>query len=141
MNYEQKIDKQIAEASPGLTDEQRVEAIDQRIKYRNSLSGEVQSAVDKMAKKLNELIDHDLETYGLLFNPDALYGDSPLGKPFIWGFIKQHMIKRDLDFVGYHLDGKYSIVEFKERMLEASNWAKRFTKPVPGKKSGIDAIL
>lgn len=145
MSYEDKIDKQIQDAEDGkgskLTDKQRVEALGQRLKYRNSLSTEVQGAMDKMAQKLNELIEHDLETYGLLFNPDALYGDSPLGKPFIWSYAKQYLIKKDLDFVGYHLDGKFSIVPFKDRMTEATKWAERFTKPIAPKKTGIDAII
>lgn len=115
--------------------------IEQRLKYRNSLAAEVQVAMDKLAAKLNELTDHDVETYEMLHSPDSLYGDSPLGRAFTWQWAKQYLIKNDLDFVGYHLDGKMSIREFKEHAIEASNWAARFIKPAPAKKSGIDAIL
>lgn len=115
--------------------------IEQRLKYRNSLAVEVQVAIDKFSAKLNELTAHDVETYEMLHSPDCLYGDSPLGRAFTWQWAKQYLIKNDLDFVGYHLDGKVSIREFKEHAIEASSWAARFTKPAPGKKSGIDAIL
>ncbi len=115
--------------------------IEQRLKYRNSLASQVQVAIDKLAEKLNELTEHDVQTYEMLHSPDSLYGDSPLGRAFTWEWVKQYMIKNNLDFVGYHLDGKVTIKEFTTHATEASNWAARFTKPSPAKKSGIDAIL
>lgn len=138
--YEQKIDKQIdakkKEKAPATEDQ-----IKQRVKARNSLSAEIQTLVDELALKTSTLIEHDLDTYSMLHGPDALYGDCPLGKPFIWSYLKQYMIKKDMDFVGYHLDGKFYIQEFRDRMVEASNWALRFTKPLAKQKTGINAII
>lgn len=116
-------------------------ALEERFKYRNSLASQIQVLVDKLSDKLGEMTEHDIQTYHMLQGPDCLYGDSPVGKPFTYEYLKQYMIKKDLDFVGYFLDGKINIKDFTERMKDATAWMARFTKPIQQKKSGIDAIL
>lgn len=116
--------------------------IEKRVKYRDILANDIQVAIEKLAKKINEMIDHDLQTYEMLAGPDCLYHDSPISRAFTYEWIAQYMLKNDLDFVGrVPLDGKISIKDFKDRAHEASKWALRFTKEKPAAKSGLEAII
>ncbi len=115
--------------------------IERRVKERDKLALTIQADIDKLAEDVSKLIDHDLKTYGLLSKPDTLYYDSPISRAFTFEWIKQHMIKKDMDFIGFHLDGKASIMPFMDRTTEASRWIMRFCKEVEPEKKGLEAIL
>ncbi len=115
--------------------------IEKRVKERGNLCKTIQDEIGILAENINKLIDHDLKTYSMLSNPDCLYMDSPIGRAFTFEWIKQYMIKMDLDFIGYFLDGKVNIKPFVDRANESSGWIMRFTKEPEAPKTGIDAIL
>lgn len=115
--------------------------IEERVKERDKLAFAIETDINCLALKINKFIDHDLATYEMLNSPDSLYHDSPISRAFTYEWIKQYMIKKDLDFIGYVLDGKATIKNFVERATEASGWVMRFTKPLELKKTGIEAIL
>lgn len=120
----------------------QAEKIDGRLKDRDKQSVVVQAAIDVLAEEINKLIEQDLITYEMLLNPDCLYHDSPLSRAFMYEWIKQYMLKKDMDFIGgVYLDGKVNIKDFADRSQEASKWALRFTKQVAPEKTGLEAIL
>lgn len=131
------------EREPGMSDDKIKLAakVETRVKERDKLSLVIQSEIDSLAEKIGKLIDHDLKTYSMLTNPDCLYYDSPVSRAFTYEWIKQYMIKKDLDFVGHFFDGKVNILSFSERMTDASKWMMRFTKEPEKQKTGIEAIL
>lgn len=115
--------------------------IEEKIKDRTKLCAAIQNDITSLASKLGKLSESDLALYQMLHGPDALFGDSPLSPLKTASWAKEFMIKKDMDFIGFVLDGKPSIKTFNERMEEASGWALRFTKEKPKTKTGIDAIL
>lgn len=115
--------------------------IEKRMKERDRIVAEIQGIVDAFAPAIKKLTDHDLKTYSMLNKPDALYSDCPLSSLQTYRWLKEHMIKRDMDFIGFALDGKPSLKTFVERCSDAGKWAMRFTKEPEEVKTGIDAIL
>jgi len=115
--------------------------IDELIKIREKLTMELQATVDLLSERYKRLVDLDLDLYSTLINPDCLYGDSPLGRGFTNEWLKQYMIKKDLDFVGYFLDGKINIKTFVQRASESSKWAMRFAHEGKPEKTGLQAII
>lgn len=112
-----------------------------RAKERDKLAAEIQADIDALASKIEKLCDRDVKTYEMLTKPDCLYGDSPVSKAWTSEWIKQYMIKRDLDFIGHFFDGKINIKPLTERIGDASKWMMRFTKEPEKQKTGIQAIL
>lgn len=115
--------------------------IENMVKDRAKLCSSIQNDITSLALKLKKLNDNDLELYQMLHGPDCLFGDSPLSPARTTHWAKEFMIKKDMDFIGFVLDGKPSIMTFIERMEDASGWALRFTKETPKTKTGLDAIL
>lgn len=112
-----------------------------RVKERDKLAAEIQSDIEALAGKINKFCDRDLKTYEMLSGPDCLYGDSPISKTWTCEWVKQYMIKNDMDFIGLFFDGKINIKPLSERIGDASRWILRFTKEIEKKKTGIQAIL
>lgn len=115
--------------------------IEKRIKERERLVNEIQAAIDILAPAIKKLVDSDLKTYSMLSKPDCLWSDSPISNFNTYKWIKEHMIKRDMDFIGFALDGKPSLKTFGERSKELVGWVMRFSNEPEKEKTGIDAIL
>lgn len=115
--------------------------IEKRLKEREKMVSELQSIVDLFAENISKLTDHDLKTYQMLHKPDCLYSDSPLSSMKLYHHVQQYMIKKDLDYFGFALDGKPALKTLMEVDKEMRPWVLRYTtKPEPEKK-GIEAIL
>lgn len=112
-----------------------------RIKAREKIAAEMQAAVDVLAEKTKELFAHDLKTYQMLHNPDSLFNDSPISHFKTAHFLKNYMIKKDMDFLGYVLDGKPSVQPFLEFAHDQAKWINRFTKEPAPAKTGIEKII
>lgn len=113
----------------------------ERMSYREKLCATIQNDVTALAMKINKLAEHDLETFSMLNEPDALFNDCPISPFKTHHHLRMWMIKKDMDFIGYALDGKVSIKPFLEMAQEASKWVLRFSKEKKPVKKGVDAII
>jgi hypothetical protein len=111
------------------------------LKKRDALCAEIQKDIESFAAKMKKLLDQDVQLFNKLLDPDCNYMDSPLAGPWTVHWMKQYMIKCDMDFIGFPLDGKPAIAPFVEKTLEASKWAMKWTKAKEQEKTGIEAIL
>lgn len=107
---------------------------------REKLSSAIQNDITATSVKIKKLFALDLEIYGKLPSADSLFNDSPISHFKTAHQVKQFMIKRDMDFIGYSLDGKQSIKDFLEYAKEITGWIMRCAIEKPKVKKGIDAI-
>lgn len=117
------------------------EKIKRRLSEREKIVRDIEKIVDLFAPAIKSLTEHDLKTYSMLSKPDALYSDCPLSSLHTYRWLKEHMIKRDMDFIGFALDGKPSLKTFSDRCSQANGWVMRFAEEPEQVKTGIDAIL
>lgn len=116
--------------------------VEGRIKERTKLAASIQNDITALALKLKKFTEQDIETYQMLWEPDALFSDCPISHGNTYRWAKEFMVKKDMDFIGVYVpDGKPSIKNFGERMEESSAWALRFTKEKELPKQGLDAII
>lgn len=115
--------------------------VDPRLKKQEKAALEIQDLIDALASRITAFTEENLKIYQMLFNPDVLFNDSPLSQFIINSHLRRYMIKRDMDFIGYVLDGKHTVQPFAEMVAESSKWAIRFTTPPQPKKTGIDSII
>lgn len=135
-------DLQITQSEGNHTSERVVNPlVESSLKKRMVLVKQIEASIDVLAKQVNALTEHDLSLYQLLYKPDSLYNDCPISKLITYHHIKNHMIKRDMDFIGYILDGKHSVKTFAEISSEIPKWANRFAYSPMKEKIGIEAIL
>lgn len=120
---------------------QRAAKVADMVKDRAKLVAAIQNDVTALATKLGKLTDQDLILYNHLFDPDCLFNDSPISQFNTYHWLKEFMIKKDMDFIGYILDGKFSAKPFTERMEDAARWALKFTKVKEKEKTGVGAII
>ncbi len=111
------------------------------MKERLELAKEIEDDMGAVAWKLAKLTEHDLKTYGLLNKPDALFNDSPISPLTTYNWAKRQMIKLNMDFIGYVVEGKASIKSFSDQAAEVPNWVMRFAKEPEHVKTGIENIL
>lgn len=115
--------------------------VEERLKNRENMCFAIQNAIIGLSKNLKILADADIETYQMLIEPDVLFNDSPIAPLKTVHWLTQFMIKKDMDFIGYALDGKHVIPNFHDMAKEASGWVLRFAKEKPKPKKGADAII
>ncbi len=115
--------------------------IEDKIKERTRLCAAIQNDIVSLSTKIASLSAKDLDLYLMLQGPDCLFNDSPISPFKTAHWIKEFMIKRDMDFIGAVLDGKFQVRPFIERMEDASAWCMRFTKEKPKPKTGLEAIM
>lgn len=116
--------------------------IEKRCADREKLASNIQEKIAELAKELKKLEEHDLETYKALTNPDCLFNDSPISPFKTYRYVKEWMMKQNMDFIGLFLpDGKTAIKSFVDQAKDTSKWILRFAKEKEKPKTGIDAIL
>lgn len=115
--------------------------IEKKARARELLALEIEKDIEVLAAKCKKFAKNDLDIYKALVKPDTLFNDSPISPFWTYHWIKQHMIKSDMDFIGVSLDGKHTIKPFSLMAIEASKWILRFAKEAEVEKKGIEAIL
>lgn len=115
--------------------------MEQRLKAREELAVTIQKEIDSMTTNINKFIHEDLETYKMLYKPDALFNDCPLSQFMTHHWIKEYMKKVGLPFAGVALDGVGVIPTFASKAKDARLWVLRFAKEPEVEVTGIDAIL
>jgi hypothetical protein len=123
-----------------LTDKEQVAQIEKRLAARENLAVSIQNDVAALAARLKKFEAESLSLYGLLNDPDCLYGDSPLSHLNTYRWLKEWMIKSDMDFIGIAFDGKVALRPFSENVIEGHGWVMRWAKKKEKPKTGIDAI-
>ena len=124
-----------------MTDKELHAEIEKRVHNRAKQAALIQSDVTALALRLKAFADENLEIYNLLNDPDCLFNDSPLSHFNTYRWLKDWMIKKDMDFIGHALDGKASLKPFSDKMIEGHGWIMRFAKKKEKPKTGIEAIV
>ena len=115
--------------------------IEEKVLARQKLVQSIQNDIKALSTKIKKLQDENLEIYKMLVKPDSLFNDCPLSPFFTAHHIKQFMIKCDMDFIGYCIDGKHSIKDLTDLAKELVGWVYRFSEEPKPEKKGIDAIV
>lgn len=119
----------------------RAAKVEAKVKERDKICLAIQNEVTSISMKFNKLKEMNLDIYESLIGPDCLFNDSPISDYFTIHWLKEFMIKKGFDFIGYVPDGVISVRDFTEKMAEAGKWAIKFTKDAGIEKTGIEAIL
>lgn len=116
--------------------------IEKRLDQREAICKLIKKSIDDLSTHIHRLTDEDVKTYQMLQEPDSLLNDCPLSPFFVYHFIQQYMMKKDMDFIGAYVpDGKVNVKDFFKAAIEGHPWVMRFAKMKPKKKTGIEAIV
>lgn len=112
----------------------------EKVKARELHCKTIEAQITSLAANVKLLDELSLEIYQTVMDPDCLYYDSPISPSKTYRYIKEFMIKKDMDFMGILENGKESAKSFYVRAQEVSGWIMRFSKPKPLPKFGIEAF-